>query len=85
MKKLTAEEYYDHYQVKKRKTTLNNWKRNLNVEIDLEEFDEFKEQKKKYLKIKKIIEECKSLNPKFLKQLLKKQDILELLNLFDEE
>jgi hypothetical protein len=85
MKKLSPEEYYDHYQIKKRKTTLNNWKKNLKVEVDLDEFDNFKDNKKKYLDVVKNLEKCKTLNKKILKQMINKNDILELLELWNED
>ena len=84
MRKLTAEEYYNHYQIKKRKTTLNNWKKNLNVEVDLDDFDNFKDEKKKYLEVAKVLENTKSLNPKILKQILNKDSIEELLKLWED-
>lgn len=84
MRKLTAEEYYNHYQIKKRKTTLNNWKKNLNVEIDLDDFEKFKDEKKKYLEVAKVLENSKSLNPKILKQILNKDSIEELLKLWED-
>ena len=84
MRKLTAEEYYNHYQIKKRKTTLNNWKKNLNVEVDLDDFEKFKDEKKKYLEVAKVLENTKSLNPKILKQILNKDSIEELLKLWED-
>lgn len=66
----TPEELSIDYENNKKKKTIRTWKKNYNLDIDLENFNHFKENKKYYLLLKDLEEIKKNLNPNILNQIL---------------
>jgi len=66
----TPEELSIEYENNKKRKTIRSWKKNYNLDIDLENFNHFKENKKYYLLLKDLEEIKKNLNPNILNQIL---------------
>ena len=66
----TPEELSIEYENNKKKKTIRSWEKNLNIKISLEQFNHFKENKKKYLLLRDLEELKKNLDPTILNQIL---------------
>jgi len=66
----TPEELSIEYENNKKRKTIRSWKKNYNLDIDLENFNHFKENKKYYLLLKDLEEIKKNLNSNILNQIL---------------
>lgn len=66
----TAEELQVEYANSKKKKTIRQWKKNLDIKVDLDKFNHFKENKKYYLQLRELEEIKKRLDPEILGQIL---------------
>lgn len=67
----TPEELFEAYQLNKKRKTIREWKQKYNINISIEDFQHFKENRLKYLEILKLEEKKKELRSDILEQLFK--------------
>ena len=66
----TPEELSIDYENNKKRKTIRSWKKTYNINIDLEHFNNFKENKKYYILLRDLEEIKKNLDPYILNQFL---------------
>tara|TARA_Y100000592_G_C5412930_1_gene289073 strand:- start:244 stop:459 length:216 start_codon:yes stop_codon:yes gene_type:complete len=66
----TPEELSIDYENNKKKKTIRTWKKTYNINIDLEHFNHFKENKKYYILLRDLEEIKKNLDPYILNQFI---------------